>query len=46
MARIGKGFTIGKDGKIKRARRKVSVSEAIRRVKSKRVKVVRRGTTT
>lgn len=42
-ARIDKSFRIGKDGKISRTKRKLSVSERIRQKSSKRVRVVRHG---
>lgn len=45
MAKLGKGFRIGKDGKISKSPRKLAVSERIRQKNSKRVRVVRRGTT-
>lgn len=44
-ARINKSFRIGKDGKISKSKRKLSVSERIRQKSSKRVRVAKRGTT-
>jgi hypothetical protein len=45
MAKLGKTFRITPAGKVAKAKRRLSVSEHIRQKKSKRVRVVRRGTT-
>lgn len=45
--KLGSGYDLSNDGKVKRGKkRKQSVSEHIRQKKSKRVRVVRRGTKT
>lgn len=45
MARLSKGFKVNADGKVVKATRKMDVSARIRQKKSKRVRVVRKGTT-
>lgn len=43
MARLGKGYDVGKDGKLKKVTRGLDTSAKIRQRKSKKVKVVRPG---
>lgn len=45
MARLSKGFRVNADGKVVKATRKLDVSARIRQKNSKKVRVIRKGST-